>query len=211
MKLLFASRNRGKLAEVNRLLAGSGWQVMSLDDLHGGIELVENGSSFEENARMKARQAVELAAAVVPEGERDRFWVLADDSGLEVDALGGEPGVRSARYAGPGASDADRTRQLIERLAVLPAGRRTARFRCAMCLVAPGGAERLFEGRVEGSIAGEPRGAAGFGYDPVFVPGGYDRTFAELGLDIKNQVSHRAAAMRAVVAYLATVRSGQSA
>jgi XTP/dITP diphosphohydrolase len=194
VKLLFASRNRGKAAEVSRLLEGSGWRVVTLSGIGVDVDLVENGLTFEENARMKAHQAAQMF----------KMWTLADDSGLEVDALGGEPGVCSARYAGPDATDADRIKLLLDRLIAVPDGRRTARFRCVVCLVDPTGEEKLFDGKVDGTLAHHARGTAGFGYDPVFIPDGWSRTFAELGLEVKNRLSHRAVAMRAVVAYLRT-------
>ena len=194
MKLLFASHNPGKVAEVGCLLEGTGWRVMGLSAVGTDVDLVESGMTFEENASLKARQAAQVF----------KGWTLADDSGLEVDALGGEPGVFSARYAGPGATDADRVKRLLDRLIAVPDEKRTARFRCVMCLVDPDGDEHTFEGRVEGSISYHPRGTSGFGYDPVFIPQGEARTFAELGLGFKNRISHRAEAVRAVVAYLRT-------
>lgn len=194
MKLLFASRNPGKVAEVARLLEGSGWLVADLSAIGSEAELLEDGMTFEDNARMKARQAAQLL-----EG-----WTLADDSGLEVDALGGEPGVFSARYAGPNASDADRVRFLLDKLIAVPDSERTARFRCVLCLISPDGEELVFEGKVEGTIARWPSGSSGFGYDPVFVPDGESLTFAELGVEHKNRISHRALAVRQVSAYLKT-------
>jgi XTP/dITP diphosphohydrolase len=176
-------------------LAGTGWQVVMLSDIADAPEVKEDGVTFQENAIKKARSAARGSG----------LWTLAEDSGLEVDALGGEPGVKSARYAGQGAGDPDRIRKVLDRLASLPAERRTARFRCVMCLVDPAGNEDCFEGRCEGRIAGEARGTAGFGYDPIFVPEGYDQTFAELGLGVKNRISHRARAMQQVIEYL---RSG---
>lgn len=192
MKLLLATRNRNKLTEVQYALAGSGWQVMILSDFGDAPEVQEDGATFEENARKKARTAA----------ERAKMWTLAEDSGLEVDALGGEPGVKSARYCGEGATDTDRIRKALDRLVAVPEERRTARFRCVMCLVDPDGHEACFEGRCEGRIAHGARGSAGFGYDPIFIPEGHDRTFAELGLGVKNKISHRARAMQQVIGYL---------
>jgi XTP/dITP diphosphohydrolase len=193
VRLLLATRNRNKVTEMEHALAGTGWQVVML--IADAPEVKEDGVTFQENAIKKARSAVRGSG----------LWTLAEDSGLEVDALGGEPGVKSARYAGQGAGDPDRIRKVLDRLASLPAERRTARFRCVMCLVDPAGNEDCFEGRCEGRIAGEARGTAGFGYDPIFVPEGYDQTFAELGLGVKNRISHRARAMQQVIEYL---RSG---
>ncbi len=192
MKLLLATRNWNKLTEVQHALAGTGWEAMILSDLGDAPEVEEDGATFEENAQKKARTAA----------ERAKMWTLAEDSGLEVDALGGEPGVKSARYAGEGATDTDRTRKVLDRLVSVPEERRTARFRCVMCLVDPAGDETCFEGRCEGHIAHSARGSAGFGYDPVFIPEGHDRTFAELGLGVKNEISHRARAMQQVIDYL---------
>ncbi len=192
MRLLLATRNRNKLTEVQHALAGSGWQVMMLSDIADAPEVEEDGATFEENARKKARSAA----------ERAKMWILAEDSGLEVDALGGEPGVKSARYAGEGATDTDRIRKVLDRLVAVPEERRTARFRCVMCLVDPAGDEACFEGRCEGRIAHSARGSAGFGYDPIFVPEGHDRTFAELGLAVKSGISHRARAMQQVIGFL---------
>jgi XTP/dITP diphosphohydrolase len=154
----------------------------------------EDGATFEENARKKARAATGLGVG----------WVMAEDAGLEVDALGGEPGVRSARYCGPDATDADRMRKVLERMIAVPDEKRTARFRCAMCIIDPDGEEVVLEGRCHGRIAHTARGNAGFGYDPVFMPDGHGRTFAELGMDVKHRISHRARALRKVVSYLAT-------
>jgi XTP/dITP diphosphohydrolase len=124
---------------------------------------------------------------------------LADDSGLEVDALSGAPGVRSARYAGPGAGDADRYQKLLDALAKVPEGRRTARFRCVVALARPDGTVRTGEGRCEGQIGWAPRGEHGFGYDPVFIVDGFDgQTMAELAPEVKNRVSHRARAVQAI-------------
>lgn len=192
MRLLLATSNRNKVLEMERALENTGWQVMMLSDLGDMPEVEEDGTTFEDNARKKARSAA----------ERAKTWTLAEDSGLEVDALGGEPGVKSARYAGEGASDADRIRKVLDRLVAVPEERRTARFRCVMCLVNPAGDETCFDGRCEGSIAHDACGSAGFGYDPIFVPEGYDRTFAELGLGVKGRISHRARAMERVIGFL---------
>ena len=192
MKLLLATRNRNKVTEMQHALAGTGWEVMMLSDFGDMPEVEEDGVTFEENARKKARSAA----------ERAEMWTLAEDAGLEVDALGGEPGVKSARYCGEVANDADRVRKVLDRTINVPEERRTARFRCVMCLVDPAGIETCFEGRCEGRIAHSARGTAGFGYDPIFMPDGYSRTFAELGLSVKSRISHRAQAMRQVIDYL---------
>jgi XTP/dITP diphosphohydrolase len=159
-------------------------------------EVVEDAETFEGNARLKA---VALAAAT---GE----VALADDSGLEVDALGGEPGVRSARFAGESASDADNVARVLEELQRLGAhdpGARTARFRCVLVLRGPDGTERVTSGAVEGYLLDSPRGDGGFGYDPIFVPAeGDGRTFAEMTSDEKQAISHRGRALRALAADL---------
>lgn len=192
MKLLLATRNRNKVIEMEQALEGTGWEVVMLADIPGAPEVEEDGVTFEENALKKARSAAEVA----------KLWTLAEDSGLEIDALGGEPGVRSARYAGERASDAERIRKVLTQLVSVLDERRTARFRCLMCVIDPAGTEVCFEGRCEGRIAHSPRGSAGFGYDPIFIPEGYEQTFAELGLSVKSKISHRARALQQVIAFL---------
>jgi XTP/dITP diphosphohydrolase len=194
MKLLLATRNRNKVVEIQQALQATDWQVVILSDIPNAPDVEEDGTTFEENALKKARSAARVS----------RLWTLAEDSGLEVDALGGEPGVKSARYAGGGASDADRIRKVLDHLSLVPTERRGARFRCVMCIIDPAGKENCFEGRCEGRIAVHPRGSAGFGYDPIFVPEGYEKTFAELGLGVKGKISHRARAMQQVIAFLRT-------
>ena len=192
MKLLLATRNRNKVVEIQQALEGTNWQVVILSDIPNAPDVEEDGATFEQNAIKKARSAARAS----------KLWTLAEDSGLEIDALGGEPGVKSARYAGEGASDADLMYKVLERTINVPEERRTARFRCVMCIINPAGNENCFEGRCEGRIAAHPRGSSGFGYDPVFVPDGYDKTFAELGLGVKSKMSHRARAMQQVIAFL---------
>ncbi len=194
MKLLVATRNRGKTAEMEHLLDGTGWRVVDMSAIGQDIEIVEDGKTFEENARKKAEAAAKVW----------KMWTLADDSGLEIDALGGEPGIHSARLCGPNATDNDRTRMILDKIIAVPDEHRTARFCCVMCLIDPAGHKRIFEGVCHGRIAHHARGTTGFGYDPVFVPKGYSRTFAELGLEVKNRFSHRAKAMQQVVEYLKT-------
>lgn len=191
-KLLFATRNRGKLVELRALVADLPVEVLSLDDLPPLPEVDEDAATFEGNARKKAETA--LAHAALP--------ALADDSGLEVDALGGAPGVWSARYGGEPRSDARNNEKLLTALAGVPAPR-AARFRCVLALARPGLPTITTEGACEGEIGLAPRGAHGFGYDPLFLvrdaPG---RTMAELPLDEKNRVSHRALAMHRMAAVL---------
>ena len=192
MNLLLATRNRNKVIEMQHALEDTDWQAITLSDFAGAPEVEEDGATFEENALKKARSAARFS----------HLWTLAEDSGLEIDALGGEPGVKSARYAGEGATDAERIRKVLGRLVSVRDDRRTARFRCLMCVIDPAGKENCFEGCCEGRIGHRPAGSAGFGYDPIFVPEGYDRTFAELGLDVKNKISHRARALEQLIDYL---------
>lgn len=190
-RLLFATRNRGKLAELRALVAPHGIEVDSLDDVDAPGEVEEDGETFTANAEKKARAA--LAATGLP--------ALADDSGLEVDALDGAPGVRSARYAGPGQDDAANNAKLLAALAGVPDARRTARFRCALAFVDGAGTLTVAEGTLEGRIGHAPRGAGGFGYDPLFLlPDG--RTLAELSAAEKNAISHRGQALRKMAPHL---------
>lgn len=187
MRLLVATSNEGKKAEFASLLADLGYDLVSLSDLGLTQSVDETGNTFEENALLKARHYAALTG----------FVTLADDSGLEVDALHGEPGVRSARYAGEQASDQDRYRLLLSRLQGVPWARRGARFRCAIAIAWPDGHWQMAEGVCEGVIATEPRGSHGFGYDPVFYLPEYGATMAELPPEIKNLISHRAKAAQA--------------
>ncbi len=186
--LLVSTRNAHKVAEIRAIL-GSAFAVSDLSAIPEMPDVEESGETFEENATLKA-----MAASV-----RFSGWVIADDSGLEVDALGGDPGVRSARYAGEPASDAANNALLLKNLET--ASSRTARFRCVIVLARTGQKQAVFSGAVEGRIISSPRGAAGFGYDPLFVPGGYEETFAELGAEVKNGLSHRARALAGLRAW----------
>ncbi len=182
--IVVATRNAGKLREFRNLLLPLKCKVLSLTDLSIGEEFEETGQTFAENARLKALAYSRLC----------RFPVLADDSGLEVEALGGEPGIRSARYAGPGASDSDRIRKLLREL-IRTDGKREARFVCALALARDGALLQESQGECRGLIIDEPRGTNGFGYDPVFLFLELDKTFAELNEIEKNQYSHRARAV----------------
>jgi len=196
--LLVATNNLGKVREFRDLLADLPVpvRISYLAEAGLAIEVEESGQTFQENARIKA-----LAYATA-----SGLLTLADDSGLEVDALDGAPGVLSARYAGIGASDADRYQKLLSALADLPAGRRSARFRCAVAVAEPDGAVYTAEGTCEGSIGFEPRGAHGFGYDPIFiVAGSGGQTMAELDPATKNRISHRARAILAARPILAAL------
>lgn len=191
MRILIATRNEGKLREYVEMLGDltAGGEPVELVMLEGlGIEgeVEETGATFEENAVLKA----------VAYARESGLLTLADDSGLEVEALGGAPGVHSARYAGPGASDADRYRKLLGELQGLPPDERAARFVCAVAVSTPAGVVSTAEGTINGRIALEPRGTQGFGYDPVFYIPGLRMTMAEAGPEVKNRLSHRAEALR---------------
>lgn len=191
-QLIIATGNAHKTEEFAQLLAESDFKVQSATACGGMPEVDENGATFAANAELKAQALRELAP-------KDA-WVLSDDSGLEVDALDGAPGIYSARYAGPEASDLDNLEKLLVALSDIPAAERTARFRCVLSLINPDGQVFIFDGTCEGQINDQPSGASGFGYDPVFVPVGYDKSFAELGEAIKGQLSHRAKAVQALLA-----------
>ena len=192
-RLLLATNNKAKLREYRDLLRDLSFKLVSLKE--AGISTVVNevGSTLEENARLKA---TELA-------EESRLLSLADDSGLEVDALGGEPGPLSARYAGEGATDKERVSFLLAKLEGIPRERRTARFRCVIAVAVPGGGVEFSGGECQGLITFEPRGHQGFGYDPVFYLPELDKTMAELSMKVKNTISHRGQAARGVPAALA--------
>jgi len=178
--------NLDKTAEIGALLAGTGLEVLCLADLPGAKAPEETGATLAENSLLKARAARDASG----------ITSLADDTGLEVDALDGAPGVYSSRFAGLGASYDDNCRLLLERLRGLPLERRTARFRCVIALAFTDGSETIVEGVVEGRILESRRGAGGFGYDPLFEPLGSGRTYAEMPLEEKNRLSHRALAVR---------------
>ncbi|MEM1222950.1 MAG: RdgB/HAM1 family non-canonical purine NTP pyrophosphatase [Verrucomicrobiota bacterium] len=185
--LVIASGNVHKVEEFGSLLNGLGFDILSAKVCGGMPHVVEDGNTFAANSKIKADALRELVAS-------DQ-WVLADDSGLEVDALGGAPGIYSARYAGPDASDEANRVKLLKELSAVPTGQRTARFQCVLCLIDPDGHTSYFEGSCEGQITTEALGEMGFGYDPVFVPTGYEETFAQLGDEVKSQLSHRAKAV----------------
>ncbi len=189
--LLIATRNAHKTREIGQML-GSGWRVSDLLSFPHSPVMEETGATFEENAMLKA-----LGISRVFTG-----LVLADDSGLEVDALGGAPGVRSARFGGGNANDAENRRALIQLLKNLRGGEWKARFRCVMVLATQGELLGSFEGTVEGKVIPEERGFGGFGYDSMFIPNGYSETFAELQPEIKNSLSHRGRALAKVLEFL---------
>lgn len=186
MKLVLATNNRGKIAEIKNILSGLGVDILTLADFPNIVMPPETGAGFRENALAKARHV----------SDQTGQFALADDSGLEVDALGGRPGVYSARYAGQGATDKDNYARLLEEMKGVPFEKRTARFRCAIALAGPSGEESVFEGALDGLITDEPRGDRGFGYDPVFYIPALARTAAELAPQEKNEISHRGAALR---------------
>ncbi len=191
-RLLIATQNAHKTTEIAALL-GPAWAMSDLNAYPDIPAPEETGETFAENAAIKALAASRLFPGLV----------LADDSGLEVDALGGAPGVRSARYAGPQATDADNRAQLLTALAGVPGKERTARFRCVLVLAEGGEPRATFDGTVEGTILDAERGDGGFGYDSLFVPDGFCETFAQLPAVTKNTLSHRARAMNKARAFLA--------
>ena len=184
MNLLIATRNPDKLREIKTLFQLPGLEIISALDFPDIPEVIEDGATLEANA---IKKAVTLALAT-------GVWALADDSGLEVHALGGAPGVYSARYAGENCTYADNNVKLLQELQDVE--ERSAQFRCVMALADPSGRAQFVDGVCSGRIARDVSGDAGFGYDPLFVPDGYDRTFAELSPDEKNRISHRGRALR---------------
>ena len=198
IEFVVATRNRHKTREIQNIL-GSDFTVRDLSDTEVP-EIRENGTSFEENAKLKA-----LAASSQLPG-----LVIADDSGLEVNALGGAPGIYSARYGGANATDREKADKLLRELARVAATNdaRCARFRCVVALARNGDLLGIFEGKIEGKISDTARGDSGFGYDPIFVPDGFERTFGELPEKVKNTISHRAKAIRAVAEKLKRLEFG---
>lgn len=201
--VVLATHNAKKLAELRRLVAEAhaALSVLGLDDVAPYPGPAETEPTFEGNALLKARACV--AATGLP--------ALADDSGLAVDALNGMPGVRSARWAGPGASDAENLTLLLRQTADLPDDRRAARFVCAMALALPGGGEHVLVRDMPGRLVRQPRGANGFGYDPAFVADGQTVTNAELSPAAKDAISHRGKAVRAMVDHLRRLNEGATA
>jgi XTP/dITP diphosphohydrolase len=193
IELLFATRNANKTAEIRTIL-GAQFEVKDLAEHPEIPQIAETGRTFEDNAILKA----------VTVSKHIPGFVVADDSGLEVDALGGAPGIYSARYAGPDASDNEKIEKLLEQLERVgaPKNAHRARFHCVLALARKGEVLGMFEGVVEGQIADRLRGSHGFGYDPIFIPNGFQRTFGELEPVEKNQVSHRARALEKLGAFL---------
>lgn len=181
MKLLVATHNRGKLREFQEIFHDLPFELLTLDDVGIREDVAETGATLEENARLKANAYVRASGLLT----------LADDSGLEVDALNGEPGVYSKRYAGEGKSDAERNAHLLEKLRNVPQAKRTARFRCVIAIADAHGNVQTTEGTCNGKIAFESRGTNGFGYDPIFIVDGSTRHLAEFSSAEKNKISHR--------------------
>ena len=192
MKLIAATKNKGKLEEIAQILAQFPYDVVSMAQAGVKDEIEETGSTIEENALIKARGVWSITGETV----------LADDSGLEVDYLGGAPGVQSARYAGPGATDEDKNNKLLDALSGVSADKRTARFVCAIALVFPDGRSVMTRGTCEGVITFGAKGENGFGYDPLFYVPEYGLTLAQMDSDTKNELSHRGKALRKLVEIL---------
>ena len=180
-KILLATRNKAKVREYSKLLRGIPYEIVSLEDVGISQDVEESGKTFDENATIKAKTYAKLSGLVA----------IADDSGLEVDALDGEPGVRSARYAGERATDKERIDYLLKKMQGIPSEQRTARFRCVIAVATPAGEVKWCEGKCEGIITFEPKGKNGFGYDPIFYLPDRKLTMAELSMEEKNKISHR--------------------
>jgi len=191
VQLVLATRNAKKLAELDRLLASAGLdvEILGSDAFSDLPEIEETGSTFAENSLIKARAVAAHTGLIA----------IADDSGLCVDALDGQPGIYSARWAGPGATDESNLDLVLEQIRDVEPAQRTAHFACAAALVLPSGEEYVVQGQVDGVLLTQRRGVAGFGYDPIFLPDGFDITTAEMTSDQKDAISHRGQAMRALV------------
>ncbi|NLZ45104.1 MAG: non-canonical purine NTP pyrophosphatase [Clostridiales bacterium] len=208
MKLIIASNNKGKISEYKRILEPLGYEVVSQRDAGINLEVEENGKTFEENSALKARAIYAFAKSAnsfcnandTQSANISNFATLADDSGLEVNALNNAPGIYSARYGGEGLNDTERCNHLLENLKSIPKNERGARFVCTIHFIKEDGQEISVRGECEGLIGFEKLGENGFGYDPVFMYG--DKSFAQIGADIKNKVSHRAEALRKLMSEL---------
>lgn len=199
-QVLLATRNEKKRRELAEILSGKGIEVLSLLNYPEIPEVEETGETFAENALLKARSVCAHAGIIT----------LADDSGLEVDFLGGQPGVYSARFAGKAHDDELNNQKLLALMNGVPYEARTARFRCVIAIVTPEGKEYLTSGQVEGIIAEQATGEKGFGYDPLFIPSGYSQSFGELSEELKNRISHRARAINLAAAILKELAGDQS-
>ncbi len=191
-KIIFATENQGKMREIRSILSDLKAEILSMKEAGITVEIIENGRTFDENALIKART---VAAAI---SEEEDVAVLADDSGLEVDYLNKEPGIYSARYMGEDTSYEEKNQNIINRLEGVPKEQRTARFVCAIAAVFANGESFLTKETIEGYIGWEPAGENGFGYDPIFYVDEYNCSTAELPAEVKNQLSHRGKALRAM-------------
>jgi XTP/dITP diphosphohydrolase len=199
VRLILATKNSHKVAEIKAILSNFNWEIIPMYELKNNIEIIEDGATFEENARKKA----EIVCG------QTGYISMGEDTGLEVDALNGQPGVYSARFAGEKATYEQNVQKILKLLKDVKKPNRIARFRCVCTLAFPSTYKRTtetFEGVCEGQIIEEPRGKGGFGYDPVFVPDGFEQTFAELHAQVKNKISHRAQALEKVRKYLEQIR-----
>ncbi|MEJ5226948.1 XTP/dITP diphosphatase [Thermodesulfovibrio sp.] len=185
MRVVVASRNKKKIEEIRRILEGIDISLLSTDDFPHLEEVIEDGDTFEDNALKKARYVCKETG----------LPAIADDSGLEVKVLDGRPGVKSARYAGENATDEENVKKLLNEMKGIPPEKRQASFKCCIALVLPNGEENIFTGQIDGWITEKPRGNLGFGYDPVFIPEGYEQTFAEMKPSEKDALSHRRKAL----------------
>lgn len=199
MKILLATTNKGKIREISRILRGLSLDIVSLRDIENIKPAKETGKSFTANARIKAKVYF----------RQTRYRTLAEDSGLQVDCLGGKPGILSARYAGPDATDADNVDKLLREMRGVKARDRTARF-VSIIAITDGRRIWIAAGKCEGRIATRAAGQSGFGYDPVFIPEGHGTTFARLGPEIKNKISHRAQALAKARVTLERILAGRS-
>ncbi len=201
MKIVLATRNKHKVKEIKQIMKiylddslYSKLEILSASDFTGIPEVVEDGKTYEENALKKAREVYKFTG--LPS--------VADDSGIEVDFLNSEPGVISSIYAGDNATDEENNRKLLKLLDGVPLEKRTARFRCVIAYV-DGNVEKIFYGVTEGKVALQPRGEGGFGYDPLFIPDGFEQTYAEMPRDLKNRISHRSKAVKNFVEFLSAI------
>ena len=193
MKIIFATGNKGKLAEIREILNNSDFEIISMKDAGFDREIVEDGTTYEENALIKVRAVRDFLEETDYEGE---YLVMADDSGLEVDYLGGRPGIYSARYMGEDTPYSVKNQAIIDALEGVPEDKRGARFVCAIAIIFPDGEERTTRAIYEGIVADSARGTNGFGYDPLFYVPRFKATDAELPIAVKNKYSHRAQALR---------------
>ncbi len=199
MRIIFATGNEGKMREIRAILGDMEAGISSMKEAGLALDIAEDGTTFEENARIKARAVAEALAA---QGEARAYVVMADDSGLEIDCLNGEPGVYSARYLGEETPFSEKSADLLRRLKDVPEEERRARFVCAIAAVFPDGTETAARGTIEGRIGYALRGDNGFGYDPIFYLPEYERTAAELSDEEKNRISHRCRALEQMKAEL---------